>query len=88
VQFSKGSSEKEALLLHRRNSKKHRNLVRKDFPYWVPHEDEDDNVDEMEADEMVIDVLDDERIDCTASTVNRSLVDVLRNEVACDCLRT
>ena len=69
VQFSKGSSEKEALLLHRRNSKKHRNLVRKDFPYWVPHEDEDDNVDEMEADEMVIDDLDDERIDCTASTV-------------------
>jgi hypothetical protein len=69
VQFSKGSSEKEALFLHRKNSKKHRNLVRKDFPYWVPHEDEDDNVDVMEADEMVIDVLDDDFIDRTASPV-------------------
>jgi hypothetical protein len=57
-------------------------LVRQDFPYWVPHEDEDDNVDVMEADEMVIDVLDDEFIDRTASPVNGSLFDVVRNEVA------
>jgi hypothetical protein len=42
----------------------------------------------MEADEMVIDVLDDERIDFTAITVNGSLVDVVINEASCDCERS
>jgi hypothetical protein len=82
IQITRGCTEKDSLRVHRRTSKKHRKLVRQDFPYWAPHEDEDDNVDVMEADEMVIDVLDDEFIDRTASPVNGSLFDVVRNEVA------
>ena len=69
IQITRGCTEKDSLRVHRRTSKKHRKLVRQDFPYWAPHEDEDDNVDVMEADEMVIDVLDDEFIDRTASPV-------------------